>query len=301
MADMSPAVQSRALRVAIAAALAVVPVLLLAGYVLVQAFVREDAMRDALNRSFLTRTQTQKVLSLMQDAETGQRGYMITGDDVFLGPYVVASKEIPDALSELEALADPAQSVRMRALRRSSDAKLAELELTISMRRAGQIEQGMTRVRSGLGRKIMDEVRATIAAIEGHEVALLEHRLDEARRARRGTELLTSGLFASWRCLSWARASRSSRRCASVRSSPCGCRRRRRDTRRCSTAPWTPSSLSIRAAASRRSTARASAPSAARVRSLSGGTLAWSLSCRRWVRAPSSSASALPVRICATA
>ena len=196
MADMSPAVQSRALRVAIAAALAVVPVLLLAGYVLIQAFAREDAMRDALNRSFLRRTQTQKVLSLMQDAETGQRGYMITGDDVFLGPYVLASKEIPGALSELEALADPAQSVRMRALRRSSDAKLAELELTISMRRAGQIEQGMTRVRSGLGRKIMDEVRATIAAIEGHEVALLEHRLDEARRARRGTELLTSGLFA---------------------------------------------------------------------------------------------------------
>ncbi|MET0337687.1 MAG: CHASE3 domain-containing protein, partial [Caulobacter sp.] len=156
----------------------------------------EDAMRDALNQSFLTRTQTQKVLSLLQDAETGQRGYMITGDEVFLGPYLVASREIPDALSELEALVDPAQTERMRALRRISTAKLTELELTVSMRRAGQIEQGMARVRSGVGRKIMDEARSAIAAIEGHEVALLEHRLDQAKHARRGTELLTSGLFA---------------------------------------------------------------------------------------------------------
>jgi PAS domain S-box-containing protein len=195
MADTFPAVQSRAVRLAFAAALAVIPVLLLAGYILMQAFGREDAMRDALNQSFLTRTQTQKVLSLLQDAETGQRGYMITGDDAFLGPYLVATNEIPDALSELEALVDTAQAGRMKALRRVTDAKMAELKLTIAMRREGRTEEGLARIRTSIGRRLMDEARMTIAAIEGHEVALLEHRVDEARRARRGTELLTGGLF----------------------------------------------------------------------------------------------------------
>ena len=76
------------------------------------------------------------VLSLVKDAESGQRGYVITGDPEYLAPYRAAVASIQAQMDALERLAreDPVQQRLMADVRRRVGAKLGELELTIGLR-----------------------------------------------------------------------------------------------------------------------------------------------------------------------
>ena len=77
-----------------------------------------------------------RLLDVLKDAETGQRGFVITGDSSFLAPYEEGSAAVPDALRTLEPLAD---SVEERAIlgeiARLARQKLHELSTTIRLRR----------------------------------------------------------------------------------------------------------------------------------------------------------------------
>ena len=76
------------------------------------------------------------VLSLVKDAESGQRGYVITGRPEYLAPYRAAVASIQAQMDALERLAreDPVQQRLMADVRRRVGAKLGELELTIGLR-----------------------------------------------------------------------------------------------------------------------------------------------------------------------
>src|SRR5262245_29722256 len=78
------------------------------------------------------------VLSLMKDAETGQRGFVITGDDAFLEPYNSAIAALPATVKELRALTadNRSQQTRLDETAPLIAGKLAELARTIALRRA---------------------------------------------------------------------------------------------------------------------------------------------------------------------
>ena len=82
------------------------------------------------------------VLGLLKDAETGQRGYMITGDEASLEPYHTGSGEVLDVVKELRKLtADNAnQQKRLDAAEPLITAELAELKQTINLRRKGDFD-----------------------------------------------------------------------------------------------------------------------------------------------------------------
>jgi len=138
----------------------------------------------------------EKLLSTLKDAETGQRGYIVTGNPEFLQPYDEALTRVEaeyDAVRGLTA-GDPAQRERLIPLRQHMDAKLAELKRTIDLRRTGP-DAAVAIVKGGRGKAEMDAVRAVVAAMVADERQLMAGRADRAAttlRQSRGVELLTA-------------------------------------------------------------------------------------------------------------
>src|SRR5215471_13866048 len=88
-------------------------------------------------------------LSLYKDAETGQRGFILTGDDQFMEPYDAARAGIPDRLADLHRFldGDPVQRGRLAELERLAAQKFAFIEDTIRMRREGDLPGALAVIR----------------------------------------------------------------------------------------------------------------------------------------------------------
>jgi methyl-accepting chemotaxis protein len=125
------------------------------------------------------------VLSLLKDAETGQRGYVITGDDAFLEPYQTGSSEVLNVVKELRKLTEdnPRQQKRLDAVEPLVAAKLAELKRTIDLRRSGNLDETVKIVRGGEGKRIMDDVRRILDEMDNEERGLLQQRAEEGEAA----------------------------------------------------------------------------------------------------------------------
>jgi len=124
--------------------------------------------------------ETWRALSALQDAETGQRGFLITGDPDYLAPYESGRKAALASVDELSRLTagDAEQQERLGALHEVAEAKLAELARTVALTRAGDIAGAQAFVKGGTGREYMDEVRALIGAIsEREQINLARRRL----------------------------------------------------------------------------------------------------------------------------
>ena len=116
--------------------------------------------------------------SEMKDAETGQRGYLLTGKDEYLEPYGTAVRAVPVQFEELRKLTsdNPSQQSHIETLRSLIDAKLAELRETIELRRTRGAEQAIAVVSSDRGKQIMDRIRVVIQAMKADELSLLDQR-----------------------------------------------------------------------------------------------------------------------------
>jgi methyl-accepting chemotaxis protein len=125
------------------------------------------------------------VLSQLKDAETGQRGYVITGDEVFLDPYRSGSGEVLNVLRELRKLAadNANQQKRIDAAEPLINAKLAELKQTVELRKSGNIDETVKMVRAGEGKRSMDDLRRILGEMENEERGLLKQRAEEGAAA----------------------------------------------------------------------------------------------------------------------
>ncbi|MBG0819420.1 methyl-accepting chemotaxis protein [Planomonospora sp. ID91781] len=122
------------------------------------------------------------VLSTLKDAETGQRGYLITAEESYLGPYTEAKKAVGDLLDETAELTsdNAAQQKHIETLRPLVDAKFAEMQQTVDLRRAEGFEAAAAVVLSDKGKATMDEIRATLTEMREAEASLLTVRAAEA-------------------------------------------------------------------------------------------------------------------------
>lgn len=131
------------------------------GYVLQQSThdvkVVTAARADARKTGFKIKNLT----ALIVDAETGQRGYLIAGDEKFLEPYHAAIKEIAVAYNELEISlsAQPDQLDRLKHASELVHKKLNVLSRTIEMKRKNNSVGALKIVKSGEGKKHMDDLR----------------------------------------------------------------------------------------------------------------------------------------------
>ena len=141
------------------------------------------------------------VLSMLKDAETGQRGYVITGDEAFLEPYHTGSAGVFNVLKDLRKLtADNAeQQKRIDAAEPLINAKLAELKQTIDLRRAGNVDETLKIVKGGEGKRFMDDLRGILNEMENEERTLLKQREDEGNAAAAGAKSVI--IFGTLLCL----------------------------------------------------------------------------------------------------
>ena len=155
--------------------------------ILAREFEASEGHAAAVARSFETREQLRLILSLHQDMETGQRGFALTGNAAFLGPYTQARGRLDGAFTRLEALiADGSQGVRaLDRLRSASRDKLEVVERDIALARSGRIDDAQALIATGDGRRRMDVLRMTVAAMDEAEGAQLANRTAASNRGRK--------------------------------------------------------------------------------------------------------------------
>jgi PAS domain S-box-containing protein len=145
--------------------------------------------------------QNEDVLSLLKDAETGQRGYLLTRDEKYLEPYNTAVARMPAELSRLRTLAAPYPALRPRvdALEPLVYQKLGELQSTIALRRTQRPKAALVVVETDVGRQTMDKIRQLSAEIEGEIFSELDMatrmRAQQGRRTRFTTAFGAGVLF----------------------------------------------------------------------------------------------------------
>jgi methyl-accepting chemotaxis protein len=123
-----------------------------------------------------------EVLSLLKDTETGQRGYIITGDEAYLEPYQAGVAGAPAVVKNLRQLTadNPNQQTRLDQAEPLIAAKLAELKRTIELRRKGDVDEAVKVVRGDEGRKYMVALRAVLDQMEHDEREQLKVRTVDA-------------------------------------------------------------------------------------------------------------------------
>jgi signal transduction histidine kinase len=139
---------------------------LLGGGVLLLAYGAQATLRAGATAYDAARTalQLEALVSTLKDAETGQRGYLLIGDEGYLQPYQAARARLPGALAGIDVGPLEVPSAALARIRTLSDAKMAELAETIALRRSGDVAGALAVVQTGRGKAIMDEIRATAAA-----------------------------------------------------------------------------------------------------------------------------------------
>jgi signal transduction histidine kinase/ActR/RegA family two-component response regulator len=146
---------------------------------------------SALTQSLQVRQAEAQLFSTVQDAETGQRGYLLTGKLSYLAPFDGALRAIPRLTKGLRGLvaADSSQERRLDELTKDIDHKMGELEQTSSLRRAGDTAGALALVDTDEGHNEMVRIRAESAAFDQAELRTLAQRQTEAAGLR--TLLLT--------------------------------------------------------------------------------------------------------------
>jgi CheY-like chemotaxis protein/CHASE3 domain sensor protein len=155
--------------------------------------LREDNQR--IVHSLQVITTLGGLLSTVQDAETGQRGFLLTDDEHYLEPYNAALLAVMPQLDQLSELTrdNPRQQNRIGPLKLHIDAKFAELKQTIDLRRTQGSEAALAVVTTDRGKVEMDTIRAQLAAMDQEEADLREKRLAEMTGAYKTA--LVSGIL----------------------------------------------------------------------------------------------------------
>lgn len=166
--------------------------LLIVGALAHQVSTRLADTTDWVEHSMDVEGTIQKALTRMIDAETGCRGFLITGVEVFLQPYVGAAAEMTKLLDRASALTvdNAEQHSRIEAARNAASLRLAGLAAAIDQRRLGAFDEATANTVLTSGKPAMDRLREQFAAIIDAEAALLTGRRAEATAAVSTGEML---------------------------------------------------------------------------------------------------------------
>src|SRR5579863_8780432 len=139
------------------------------------------ASAQRVTRTLQIVEQLQAILSTLQDAETGQRGFLLTSNETYLTPYNNATAAIDGELANARKLLvnNPEQLARLAILQRVTADKMTELAQTVAMKRAGDTNGALGVVRTNRGRETMERARSTIAEMRQTERAALASRQAE--------------------------------------------------------------------------------------------------------------------------
>ena len=147
---------------------------------------------EQMNTSVRAIDLTQLVLLSLRDAETGQRGYLLTGDERHLEPYAAAQERLRQSFESLERLNwDAAQTERLARLSALAQQKMTELSETIRLQRGGDRSAALAVVMTDVGRVNMVNIRALVREILSSERIEWEERRVQWEEASRFSSTVT--------------------------------------------------------------------------------------------------------------
>jgi CHASE3 domain sensor protein len=169
-----------AVAVAVAVAVTVAVVAVVFGFILPM----NAADRSAVNWVEHTHEvieATDQILMTVEDLETGQRGFLLTADTTYLEPYNEGIKSIwYQYFAARDITTDsPRQQTNLQNLADLLRNKMAVIDQTITLARGGDIDGSIDLVRTGEGKRLMNEIRATIGDLIAEEKRLLQERRDQ--------------------------------------------------------------------------------------------------------------------------
>jgi signal transduction histidine kinase len=150
------------------------------------------AAQDLQDRSLEIRHSLLRVIALLTDSETAQRGFIITGDEAFLEPHLRAKTDLAGELQTLRELSpkDPATVERIQTLESLISKKLSFVERNIAARRKGGFGDAERQVSEGMGRSAMDAIRRHITRMDTEEKEAVRLHSAESERAGERARLI---------------------------------------------------------------------------------------------------------------
>lgn len=120
----------------------------------------------------------------IREAETGQRGFLVTGHENYLEPYHSAESQLDNLLEQLtqRTAANPAQYEVLKSLKQSIRAKRDELALTIELRRSGKVDDASDVVKTDFGQDLMNQIRGQTELMRDNARARSLFQLQETKR-----------------------------------------------------------------------------------------------------------------------
>ena len=147
-------------------------------------YVEVREAREAGDRARHTQAVVEQIDSLEAEiinAETGQRGFLLTGQEEYLEPYAHGRTIVAAALGRLKQLTadSPTQLARIGVVDELVTAKLAEMQQTVELRRSAGMDAALEIVRTHAGKGLMDRIRAVLGEMRSEETVTLEQRVDQ--------------------------------------------------------------------------------------------------------------------------
>ena len=173
----------RSTRGAISLVLAILAALVLIGINETGYNESSDAL-DRIEQYTGTRNAVNKLLQHVLDAETGSRGYLLTGDPRYLEPYNAAVNEISQNLDSLRAAYAPGgtEAATLAQLTRNVQRKLAEMDLSVRMRKQGNEDAWKFVLMTDVGKEHMDAIRAQAGDLIGTASAAMDRAQAQVER-----------------------------------------------------------------------------------------------------------------------
>lgn len=166
--------------------LPIVVAVLCSGYITYRYNLVLTETREQVRHSLDVTTAIDDLMLDLQDLETGQRGYLITGDQAYLEPFEAARRRFGADLDALRTLVpdNPAQVASLDTIAGLAESKLDELRQTIDIRRDDGFAAARAIVEKNSGKATMDAIRREVDAMRAHESDLLNANTSRMR----GTE-----------------------------------------------------------------------------------------------------------------
>lgn len=165
------------------------------GFVSYQSTAKLTATAAWVTHTYQVLEKVESLFNHLLEVQRGERGYVITGEERFLDPYVGALGKIDPDIKELRHLTadNPRQQRRLDALEPLIKTELAVLKAAVEIRKAKGLDEAVREVKTGQGKKAMDEIRQVIDEMLGEENGLMKTRSDEAQASASGAVLTIAG------------------------------------------------------------------------------------------------------------
>lgn len=176
--------------------------LLVIVFILLAANVTASTWLSSQSEEFADRTLSEQQLKAvvlrflngMQDVETGMRGFLLTEDEAYLQPFRNGVASVPRELDVLQDLGrnDPFVSVEVREIAKLAEERVAVATKTVELFRADPA-QGLELLRTGKGKRLMDQIRARADVLSAHQDRQIVKRVENLRDTTRWSDITNLG------------------------------------------------------------------------------------------------------------